>query len=294
LTRVKDGARGFGYAVEVMAKIGLMRAAGILAAALVLIGCAGPRVSAPAPAAQPVPVDYSAEISLLRQDMLEEVPGDISPDGMAGGNWIAPVQAAFAGSPYTIEGPQLVVAVDRNPAVQQLRVIFAVPQGGWAVIGGSVVSTGRTGRYGYFITPTGVFPHSDAILDYRALGTYNENHIRGLGLKGSRVWDFGWQSAEEGWQPGVMGVIRLLIHATDPDVLVPRLGRRDSKGCVRVPAAMNAFLDRHGVLDADYLRDAPLDPAAAAVLSPDLVAPKYPGKYLVIFDSSEATPQARP
>ena len=68
----------------------------------------------------------------------------------------------------------------------------------WEVIGGSKVSTGQSGRRGYFITPMGVFLHTDGILDYRALGTYNENHIRGLGLKGMRVWDFGWQTAERG------------------------------------------------------------------------------------------------
>ena len=44
----------------------------------------------------------------------------------------------------------------------------------------------------------------------------------------------------------------LLMHATDPDYLEQRLGRPASKGCVRVPAAMNRFLDVHGVLDADY------------------------------------------
>jgi hypothetical protein len=218
--------------------------------------------------------------------MLNEVPGDSLYDGAGGEDWLTFVRATFASSPYRIDAPQLIVAVDRNPAVQQLRVIFVAPQGAWAIIGGGKVSTGRTGRHDYFITPTGVFPHSDAILDYRAQGTYNENHIRGLGRKGSRVWDFGWQTAEEGWQPGTMNEMRLLIHATDPDVLEQRLGRPDSKGCVRVSAPMNGFLDRHAVLDADYLRDAPSDPAAAAVLSPELVAPAYPGKYLVIFDSS--------
>jgi hypothetical protein len=56
---------------------------------------------------------------------------------------------------------------------------------------------GRTARL--FPTPVGLFLHTADILDYRALGTFNENHIRGLGLKGMRVWDFGWQTAEKGW-----------------------------------------------------------------------------------------------
>jgi hypothetical protein len=62
------------------------------------------------------------------------------------------------------------------------------------------VSTGQAGRRGYFITPIGAFQHTDDILDYRALGTFNENHIRGLGMKGTRVWDLGWQTAERGWR----------------------------------------------------------------------------------------------
>lgn len=261
----------------------------VLGAMLLLSACAAPQkpVHAPAVAAPPATVDYSAQISALRQDMMREVPGDIRYDEADGAGWIAAARSAFSASPYKIEAPQLILAVDRNPAVQQLRVIFTAPDAPWAIIGGGKVSTGRAGRYGYFITPTGVFPHTDGILDYRALGTYNENHIRGLGRKGSRVWDFGWQEAEEGWRPGDMGEIRLLVHATDPDVLEPRLGRPDSKGCVRVSAAMNVFLDRHAVLDADYLRNAAIDRRIAALLTPDLVPTTFAGRYLVVFDSSE-------
>ena len=34
-----------------------------------------------------------------------------------------------------------------------------------------------------------------------------------------RVFDFGWQMAEKGWGKGGEGVIRLQMHATDPDLL---------------------------------------------------------------------------
>jgi hypothetical protein len=262
---------------------------GAMLGAILLTACAATHPLPPVATVPPPPPDYSADIAAMRGAMNDEIPGNIRYDDTNGENWTGLAQAAFSASPYKIESPQLIVAVDRNPSVQQLRLILAVPQGAWAIIGGGKVSTGRAGRFDYYITPTGIFPHSDSILDYRALGTYNENHIRGLGLKGSRVWDFGWQIAEKGWEPGdVTGEIRLLIHATDPAVLEPRLGRPDSKGCVRVSAVMNSFLDRHAVLDADYLRDAPSDPAAAAVLSPDLTPVKYPGRYLVIFDSSAA------
>lgn len=252
---------------------------------LALAGCAG----APPPTTVFTP-DYSAIVAMLQARMAQEVP-DQPPRNPAGDNaWIARAQAEFAASPYRITAPQLIVAVDRNPAVQQLRVIFADPAGPWQVIGGGKVSTGRAGRYGFFLTPTGVFPHTTAILDYRAEGTYNENHIRGLGLKGRRVWDFGWQRAEKGWRRGEWGEIRLLLHATDPDVLEPRLGHPDSKGCVRIAAAMNVFLDRHAVLDADYLRHKDEDRAIAAVLPKDGDPFPYPGMYLVIFDSSEPPP----
>lgn len=259
-----------------------------------LIGL-GSCATAPKPAPPPAPtpaaaVDYGPDIAALRQALGAQVPGALST-GADAAAWIAQTKAEFTASPYRITSPQLVIAVDRNPAVQQLRIIFAQPDGPWQVIGGGKVSTGRTGRRDYYITPTGVFLHSDAILDYRALGTYNENHIRGLGIKGMRVWDFGWQPAQKGWRgDGEEGDIRLLMHATDPDVLEPRLGHPDSKGCVRISALMNVFLDRHGVLDADYLRDAPDDRAAAAVLAADGDPSPFAGRYMVVFDSSLAAP----
>jgi len=46
--------------------------------------------------------------------------------------------------------------------------------------------------------------------------------------------------------------MRFQMHATDPDKLEPVLGVRHSKGCVRIPAALNVFFDHHGILDADY------------------------------------------
>ena len=45
------------------------------------------------------------------------------------------------------------------------------------------------------------------------------------------------------------------MHATDPDLLEQRLGRPDSEGCIRIPAAMNRFLDRYGVIDAQLEAD---------------------------------------
>jgi len=105
-----------------------------------------------------------------------------------------------------------------------------------------------------------------------------------------RVWDFGWQRAAKGWGTGEAGDIRLLLHATDPDYLTRRLGHAASKGCVRIPGAMNRFLDRHGILDVDYERVAKNDPGFAALLLPDRVPTPLAGDALVILDSSVASP----
>jgi hypothetical protein len=268
--------------------LGIKPRLAVLALASLMAGCAAPPPQQPQ--AQAVPALPSAamlEAAQLQQAMRRAVPDDASCSPACNAAWIAQTRAMLAASAYKISQPQLVVAVDRNPAVQQLRVLLAAPDGmPWAVIGGGKVSTGRSGRRGFFITPTGVFPHTTAILDYRAEGTYNENHIRGLGITGRRVWDFGWQVAQKGWMPAPdTGEIRMLMHATDPDVLEPRLGRADSKGCVRVSAAMNMFLDHYGVLDADYIRQAPGSPRIAAILPPNGAPSPLAGMYLVVFDA---------
>ena len=84
--------------------------------------------------------------------------------------------------------------------------------------------------------------------------------------------------------------MRLQLHATDRDKLEPRLGERASKGCIRVPAAMNRFIDHHGVLDAAY------DAAFAQgrtfwVLRPDRQPTPWSGRYLLVIDSNRS---ARP
>jgi hypothetical protein len=204
--------------------------------------------------------------------------------------WAALAQAEIRARGHAIRRPQLVVVVDRNPAVQQMRIMLAQPSGGWQSVGGVKVSTGQEGRNGYFITPAGVFLHTDEILDWRAEGTFNANGIRGLGVQGMRVWDFGWQTAERGWEAeGRESTIRLLVHATDPDVLEQRLGRPASKGCIRVPGPMNVFLDRNGILDVDYEAAAKADPRYAAVLRPDRTPTSLAGNMLVIVDSTGGT-----
>jgi lipoprotein-anchoring transpeptidase ErfK/SrfK len=234
------------------------------------------------------PIDVDGEVARLRADLIREVPAAIIDTPETGRGWVARTQATVAASGSAIDRPQFLVAVDRNPDVQQMRIVLARPRGAWDSLGGTKVSTGQMGRRDYYLTPTGVFLHTDAILDWRAEGTFNEQHIRGLGLKGMRVWDFGWQRATKGWgAAGEEGEIRLLLHATDPDYLERRLGRPASKGCVRIPAAMNKFLDRHGILDADYERAAKDDPRFQALLLPDRTPTPLAGNMLVVVDSSE-------
>jgi hypothetical protein len=244
-------------------------------------------------AATPPSIDVEGAATRLGIALRREVPHAIVDGRAAAERWIERARAAIAASDNAIDRPQTIVVVDRNPSVQQLRVIVARRHGAWQDLGGSQVSTGQMGRFDYYVTPTGVFPHTELILDWRAEGTRNEHHVRGLGVKGMRVWDFGWQQAARGWGTRDEGEIRLLMHATDPTYLEERLGRRASKGCVRIPDAMNRFLDRHGILDRDYEMAAGTDPAFAALLLPDRAPTPLAGDLLVVIDSSEApTPAA--
>jgi hypothetical protein len=229
------------------------------------------------------------EVSALREDMAREVPnaviGGRNPDDDA--VWIARAQAALQGGSSGIGHPQLMVVVDRSPAVQALRIVAADPGGEWRVVGGDRVSTGKPGRKEHFKTPVGVFLNTADILGYRAEGTYNENHIRGLGIKGMRVWDFGWQETDNWRSPGAKSQIRLEMHATDPAVLEPRIGRPDSEGCVRLHGAMNRFIDRHGIIDADYEQAAAAGQRSfAALLPPGRTPSSLAGDALVVVDSS--------
>jgi hypothetical protein len=244
-----------------------------------------PKPPAAACATCPTPRAIAAEVSRLRGILSAALPQDRWLAPRRQGAWVALARRALDKAQTGIARPQLLVVVDRNPAVQRLAVVLADPGGAWRLIGGSKASTGETGRVGYFITPRGVFLHDGAILDYRALGTKNEYGIRGLGLKGMRVWDFGWQEAKKGWEPG-RGEIRLLLHATDPVYLAPRLGRPASKGCIRIPAAMNRFLDVYGVLDREYEELALSDPRYAELLLPDRRPTLLAGDKLVVADSS--------
>ena len=242
--------------------------------------------------------DLQAEALKLRQALQHEVRAPALHDRTQDARWIELARTALDANNTPADHPQLLVVVDRNPRVQQAMVIAAAPDEAWQVIGGSAVSTGQTGRFDHYLTPLGVFRLTDAILGYRAEGTLNENGIRGLGAKGMRVWDFGWQVAMKGWAEPAgkpdRTPIRLMLHATDPDRLEQRLGHPASKGCIRLPAGMNRFLDRHGVLDADYERAAATEIRFRALLLRDREPSKLAGDTLLVVDSSPQPPVRKP
>lgn len=193
------------------------------------------------------------------------------------------LQAAFDASLLEIFVPQFVVLVDRNPQVQAAMLYFGAGRN-WELVGATPVSTGLPGRYEHFTTPLGVFDHSMANPDFRAEGTKNKLGFRGYGRKGMRVYDFGWIKAPRGWGDGRMGVLRLQMHSTDPDLAASKLGSAQSEGCVRIPATLNEFIDRNALIDADYER------AVSAgehlwVLRADRTPTRSPGRYLVVVDS---------
>lgn len=183
-----------------------------------------------------------------------------------------------------LDRPQYLLLVDRSPRVQAALLYWLAPPATAQLIGASPVSTGRVGEYDHFETPTGVFDHTTLNPDFRAEGTYNDKGIRGLGVQGMRVFDFGWQPARRGWGNGGVSPMRLLLHATDPEQLEQRLGSVQSKGCVRIPATLNRLLDRYGVLDADY-NDALSEGRRLWVLSPQRVPVADAGRYLVIVET---------
>lgn len=194
-----------------------------------------------------------------------------------------------AGTPVVTS--QYLLALDRNPSVQAIFVFWLDAQATedrLHFIGASPVSTGKPGAFDYFVTPLGVFTHSLMNGDFRAEGTRNAYGIRGYGSKGMRIFDFGWVQGERGWGRGGESQMRLLIHATDPDYLEQHLGVVMSKGCIRIPATLDVFIDRHGLLDAEY-EQALAKGRKLWVLRPDRIPTPWSGRYLVIVDSDSIT-----
>jgi hypothetical protein len=197
------------------------------------------------------------------------------------------LETALTSAAIPLMKSQYILVLDRNPYVQAIFVYWLDVQATTDrlhFIGASPASTGKSGHRGSFITPLGVFAHTLDNRDFRAEGTLNKFGIRGYGRKGMRVFDFGWIQGEQGWGNGGPGQMRLLLHATDPDYLEQHLGKPWSKGCIRIPATLNIFIDHYGLLDADY-EQALENGKKLWVLRPDRTPTPWSGRYLVIGDS---------
>lgn len=183
-----------------------------------------------------------------------------------------------------IDRAQYVVIVDRNEFTQAAMIFWITPEHTFKFIGASPISTGKPGRFDYFTTPLGLFEHTTDNLDFRAEGTKNKLGFRGYGRKGLRIYDFGWQQAVRGWGRGGESPIRLQMHYTDLDRLEIREGSAQSKGCIRIPATLNAFIDHYGILDGDY-EEAMKEGKTFWVLSKKREATSFSGRFLIVVDT---------
>ncbi len=247
------------------------------AAAAVLLGCAAGVAAA---------VDGAAALAALYRT---QVDAFLTLPPVEAQRYARLAEEALARAGLTQLPPQYVAVVDRDPWVQALLVLWRQAPGEFELVGASPVSTGRPGSFDHFETPLGAFGHSLDNPDFRAEGTLNSNGIRGYGVRGMRVFDFGWQRVPRGWGDGAVSEMRLQMHATDPDLLERRLGSTQSKGCIRIPTTLNRFLDRNGVIDADY------EQAARAggngklwVLDPQRTPVAGAGRYLLVVESGRS------
>ena len=61
-----------------------------------------------------------------------------------------------------LDAPQVLLLVDRSPAVQRLWIVYALPGKPWESLGSVHVSTGKPGRKEHFRTPVGLFVNDAA------------------------------------------------------------------------------------------------------------------------------------
>ena len=233
------------------------------------------------------PADRDAALAGWSEQFAREVDHRLDVPPVDQQRYMVLLQQVLAGDAIADLAGQSFVLVDRSPQVQAGMVLVRKQAGGWHWLGATAVSTGKTGTFEHFLTPLGAFAHTLDNPDFRAEGTLNKNHIRGYGLRGRRVFDFGWQVAERGWGKGGTSKMRLQMHATDPRVLEPRLGRVASEGCIRIPATLNVFLDVHGVLDADY-EAAVANGEKLWILEAHRRTIPWPGRKMVIVDTLAA------
>lgn len=168
-------------------------------------------------------------------------------------------EAELAGHPDGLAGPQYLLVVDSCAYIQTAFLFWRLLPGRFELVGAAPASTGTAQRPGCVETPCGVFPQASAWDAGRAMA--------------SRVYDFGTQRARRG--PGA-GFAPLHLQAR---AAVGRhralLGTAQTDGRVLLPPSLVAFLDSHGVLDAQRT---------------DRTTPQgdvlpFAGRYMVVIDS---------
>jgi hypothetical protein len=229
----------------------------------------------------------SLHAAVLAAEFARDVGRRLDPPEAEQSAYALRLEEMLAAAGIVAPDPQYFILVDRAPNVQAAFIYLREGPGVSHFVGASPVSTGRPGTFDHFLTPVGAFAHTLENPDFRAEGTRNELGILGYGAKGLRVFDFGWATSQRGWGKRGDGQMRLQMHATDPVLLEPRLGVWHSKGCIRVPAALNRFVDLNGLLDADY--DAMEQEGAHFwVLRPDRIRNPWAGRWLIVVDSQRA------
>ena len=232
----------------------------------------------------PVSGQTVSEPSQLATPFQEQVDRKLELPVAEQRRYAALLKQALFDAGFAHASAQYVILVDRNALVQAAMIFWKSDSDEFTFIGASQASSGQPGRFEHFETPLGVFPHGLENPDFRAEGTRNEFGVLGYGQKGLRVYDFGWVNAPKGWGDGRQSVMRLQLHSTDPELLEPRLGSVQSKGCIRISASFNRFVDHYGILDGEYER------ALAAgqtfwVLPPDRESTPWSGRFLVVVDT---------
>jgi hypothetical protein len=132
----------------------MRRLVAIIGVLPVVAGCAHAPASRPGTPAEPPAkiavaeappqpaIDVEGEATRLRAALAREVPDERVDTPADGQTWIALSRAAVAVSNQSIDRAQMLVVVDRNPDVQQLRLVLARSDAPWQDLGGSDVSTG--------------------------------------------------------------------------------------------------------------------------------------------------------
>lgn len=231
--------------------------------------------------------DISANVQSLKSQMILAMGDEYmtpSPELTQGA--IQQAQIMLQRQGVQIDNPQILFIVDRAVDVQRLWAVYAPSStGDWEVIGAVKVSTGKPYRYEHYKTPVGVMINNNVNPGYRALGTRNKYGIRGIGAKGMRVWDFGWQTTTDWKNPnGRPAIVQLEMHATDPTYLAPFLGKPISEGCIHIPAKFNVFADHNGLIDG-LLN--PNDPNVEWLFGKDHHQTPLAGDKVVVIDTSE-------